>query len=116
MNINNKNINTKKVNIENEYANKEFGDALKDLMEQRNQLTYRKLAYMCKDELSIPFLQQMVKKKVLPPKDKFMEVIAAALGIRPDYFMEYRLRRCTEYLKKNPEYLNECYAKIKGAL
>lgn len=99
------------VNIKNEYTDKDFGDALKELMEQRD-ITYRKLAYICKDELSIPFLQQIATKKVLPPKDKFIKIIAEALNIKPDYFKEFRLRRCTEFLNQSPEALKECYSKI----
>jgi len=83
------------IDINNNYTNKDFGDALKEFMEDR-KLSYNQLAYKCK--LSPQFLQQIVTKKVLPPKDKFVILIAKALGVTPEYFREYRNRRLAEKL------------------
>lgn len=77
------------------YTNKDFGDALKELMELKG-LSYRQLSYKC--DLSYSFLQQMVKKTVLPPKDEFIKKISKALGVKPEYFKEWRNRRLSEKL------------------
>ena len=52
------------------YTNKDFRDALSDLLEDR-KLSYRKFTEKC--DLSFQFIQQIATKKALPPKDKFIE-------------------------------------------
>ena len=81
--------------IDNNYTNKEFGDALKDLMAIK-KLSYNQVSYLC--HLSPQYLQQIVTKKVLPPKDENIEKIAHAFGLKPEYFKEYRNRRLSEKL------------------
>jgi len=60
------------------------------------ELSYRQLSIKC--GLSFQFLQQLATKKALPPKDEFIEKIARALGVKPEYFKEYRQRRLAEKL------------------
>lgn len=97
------------INIDKNYTDKEFGDALRELIEKRDW-SYKQLA----DRAGITkgFVGQIINKDVLPPKDIYIKKIAEAFRIEPEYFMEYRLRRCTEYLSKNPEHLKECYSKV----
>ena len=82
--------------IDNTYTNKEFGDALKELMVVKN-LSYNQLAYIC--HLSPQYLQQIVTKKVLPPKDENIIKIAQGFGLQPQYFREYRSRRLSEKMQ-----------------
>ena len=91
------------MNIDNANTAEDFSDALKGLMHEK-KLSYNQLAYKCK--LSPQFLQQIVTKKVLPPKDKFVKVIAKSLNVEPEYFFEYRLRKLINLLKDNREYLD----------
>ena len=90
----------KDININNEYTNKDFGQALKELMDKK-KLSYHQLSYKC--ELTASYLQQIVTKKVLPPKDSNIEKIANAFGLKPEYFKEYRQRQL--YKKLNSENL-----------
>jgi len=91
------------MNIDNTNTAEDFSDALKGLMHER-ELSYNQLAYKCK--LSPQFLHQIVTKKVLPPKDKFIKAIAKSLNIEPEYFFEYRLRSLIKILNNHREYLD----------
>ncbi len=81
--------------ISNKFSNKEFGDALKELKEQKG-LSFMQIAVKCK--LSDSYLVQLANKKNLAPKDENIEKIAKALGVEPSYFKEYRNRRLSEKL------------------
>ena len=48
-----------------------------------------------------------MNNKVLAPKDEFIERIAVVFGVEPDYFFEYRLRRLTEFIRENRDFLDE---------
>lgn len=60
-----------------------------------------------KTGLSKAFLSDIMNNKVLAPKDEFIERIAVVLGVEPDYFFEYRLRRLTEFIRENRDFLDE---------
>jgi transcriptional regulator with XRE-family HTH domain len=92
------------------YTNKDFYLAFKDLKEKMN-LSLGQIAI--KTGLSKSFLSDIMNNKVLPPKDKFIEKIAKALGVESDYFFEYRLRRLTDFINENRDFLDYC---IKGRL
>jgi len=70
------------------YTDKSFHIAFKDLKEKLN-LSLGQISI--KTGLSKSFLSDIINNKVLPPKDKFIEKIARALGVEPEYFFEYRL-------------------------
>ena len=82
--------------------------AFKNLKEKLN-LSLGQIAI--KTGLSKSFLSDIMNNKVLPPKDEFIEKIAKALGVEPDYFFEYRLRRLTEFISENRGFLDECMDK-----
>jgi len=75
------------------YTNKDFSDALKELLEEK-KWSYNQLSYRC--ELSSQYLNQIVNKKSLPPKDENIIKIARAFNLEPGYFKEYRNRRLSE--------------------
>ncbi len=81
----------------------DFGDALKDMMGKR-ELSYNQLSYKC--GLTGQYLNQIVNRKSLPPKDENLLKIAKALEIEPEYFFEYRLRRLFNLLNDAREYLD----------
>ena len=85
------------------YTNEDFGNALKDMMEER-ELSYNQLSYKC--GLSGQYLNQIVNRKSLPPKDKNLVKIAKALKVGPEYFFEYRLRSLIKILNNHREYLD----------
>lgn len=109
-----------------EYTNKDFYIAFRELKEKA-KLTLGQIAV--KTGLSKSFLSDIMNKKVLPPKDEFIEKIAKALGVKPEYFKEYRQRRLAEKLntlnfhkesydiplsKKEIEYLKKIIEKHTG--
>lgn len=75
------------------YTNKDFSYALKELMDEK-KWSYNQLSYRC--ELSGQYLNQLVNKKSLPPKDENIKKIAKAFNLKPEYFKEYRNRRLSE--------------------
>ena len=96
-------MNTNKSNGK-KYTNEDFADALLELKEQSG-LSYMQIAI--KSELSDTYLVNIVKRKNLAPKDENIEKIAKALGVEPEYFFEYRLRRLVDFINENRKYLNE---------
>jgi len=87
-------VNTNKSNSE-KYTNKDFADALLELKEQSG-LSYMQIAI--KAGLSDTYLINIVKRKNLAPNDENIKKIARALGVKPEYFKEYRQRRLAEKL------------------
>ena len=81
-----------------------FCVAFKDLKGKLN-LSLGQIAI--KTGLSKSFLSDIMNNKVLPPKDEFIEKIARALGVKPDYFFEYRLRRLTDFINENRDFLDD---------
>ncbi len=87
------------------YTDKSFHIAFKDLKENLN-LSLGQISI--KTGLSKSFLSDIINNKVLPPKDQFIEKIAKALKVEPEYFFEYRLRRLTDFINENRDFLNSC--------
>jgi transcriptional regulator with XRE-family HTH domain len=77
-----------------------FPTALKGLMEERH-LSYRQLAY--KTQLSAGYLNHLTKGTRPVPSDPVIAVIARALCVEPDFFLEYRLRQVARVLARAPE-------------
>ena len=87
------------------YTDKSFHIAFKDLKEKLN-LSLGQISI--KTRISKSFLSDIINNKVLPPKDKFIEKIARALGVEPEYFFEYRHRRLNDFINKNRDFLECC--------
>ena len=85
------------------HSEENFYIAFKNLKESLN-LSLGQIAI--KTGLSKSFLSDIMNNKVLPPKDEFIEKIAKALSVEPDYFFEYRLRRLTDFINENRESLD----------
>ena len=82
------------------YTNKDFNIALKGLLDEK-KWSYNQLSYRC--ELSGQYLNQLVNKKSLPPKDENIRKIAKAFNLAPEYFKEYRNRRLSEKMLQTDE-------------
>lgn len=86
-------------------TNENFHIAFRELKDKLNL----SLGYISiKTGLSKAFLSDIMNNKVLAPKDEFIERIAIVFGVEPDYFFEYRLRRLTEFIRENRDFLDEC--------
>jgi transcriptional regulator with XRE-family HTH domain len=90
----------------NRFSQEQFPDALKGLMEERH-LSYRQLAY--KTKLSAGYLNHLTKGTRPVPSDPVIEVIAEALLVEPDFFVEYRLRQVAEVLGGAPALTDQLY-------
>ena len=90
----------------NRFSQHRFPAALKELMEERN-LSYRQLAY--KTKLSAGYLNHLTKGTRPVPADQVIAVIAEALRVAPDFFLEYRLRQVACVLDQSPALADKLY-------
>lgn len=90
----------------NRFSQARFPVALKGLMDERH-LSYRQLAY--KTKLSAGYLNHLTKGTRPVPADPVIAVIAEALCVQPDFFLEYRLRQVTDVLDRAPDLADKLY-------
>ena len=90
----------------NRFSQERFPVALKGLMDER-QLSYRQLAY--KTKLSAGYLNHLTKGTRPVPADPVIAVIAEALHVEPDFFLEYRLRQVACVLDQAPALADKLY-------
>ena len=90
----------------NRFSQERFPLALKGLMDERH-LSYRQLAY--KTKLSAGYLNHLTKGTRPVPADAVMAVIAEALCVEPDFFVEYRLRQVADVLDGDPALADKLY-------
>jgi transcriptional regulator with XRE-family HTH domain len=74
-------------------------------------ITYRGLAE--KTQLSAGYLNHLVHGNRPVPSDDVVNKLATALGVEPEYFLEYRLRVITEKLERMPELLDRLYRRLQ---
>ena len=90
----------------NRFSQERFPLALKGLMEERH-LSYRQLAY--KTKLSAGYLNHLTKGTRPVPADLVLAVLAEALCVEPDFFVEYRLRQVARVLGDAPVLADQLY-------
>lgn len=90
----------------NRFSQDRFPGALKGLMEERH-LSYRQLAY--KTKLSAGYLNHLTKGTRPVPADPVLAVLAEALCVEPDFFVEYRLRQVACVLDEAPILADKLY-------
>jgi transcriptional regulator with XRE-family HTH domain len=90
----------------NRFSQERFPSALKGLMDERH-LSYRQLAY--KTKLSAGYLNHLTKGTRPVPADSVIAVIAEALLVEPDFFLEFRLRQVASVLDESPGVADKLY-------
>jgi transcriptional regulator with XRE-family HTH domain len=90
----------------NRFSQEAFPEALKGLMEERH-LSYRQLAY--KTKLSAGYLNHLTKGTRPVPADPVIAVVAEALCVEPDFFVEFRLRQVAGVLGDSPALADKLY-------
>ncbi len=90
----------------NRFSQERFPEALKSLMDER-RLSYRQLAY--KTKLSAGYLNHLTKATRPVPADPVVAVIAEALCVEPDFFIEFRLRQLVTVLDGAPLLTDKLY-------
>jgi transcriptional regulator with XRE-family HTH domain len=88
------------------FTRERFPDALRGLMAERH-LSYRQLAY--KTQLSAGYLNHLTKGTRPVPADNVIAVIATALCVEPDFFLEYRLRQVSYVLDQSTQLIDGLY-------
>ncbi len=86
-----------------------FGPTVERLMNETG-VTYRALAD--KTKLSAGYLNHLVHGNRPVPSNDVVETLAAALGVEPEHFREYRLRVITEKLEAMPELIDRLYKRL----
>lgn len=91
------------------YSNESFGVTLERLMGETG-LTYRGLA--TKTNLSAGYLNHLVHGNRPVPSEDVVGRLAAALGVEPEHFREYRLRVIAGRLEEMPDLIDRLYRKL----
>ena len=91
------------------FSSEPFGPTLERLMTDTG-VTYRGLADTA--DLSAGYLNHIVHGNRPVPADDVIERIASALGVEPEHFREYRLRRITARLEQMPELIDRLYRRL----
>ena len=91
------------------FSDEAFGPTIERLMAE-NGITYRGLA--TKAKLSAGYLNHLVHGNRPVPSNDVIRTLAAALGVEPEHFREYRLRVITERLEKMPEVIDRLYRRF----
>jgi transcriptional regulator with XRE-family HTH domain len=93
------------------FSEEPFGATVERLMNERG-ITYRGLADLT--ELSAGYLNHLVHGNRPVPSNDVVERLAAALGVEPEHFREYRLRVVTERLEAMPEMIDRLYRRLES--
>jgi len=91
------------------FSEEPFGPTMERLMDESG-LTYRALA--SKTRLSAGYLNHVVHGNRPVPSNDIVERLAAALGVEPEHFLEYRVRTITERLERMPELVDRLYRRL----
>jgi transcriptional regulator with XRE-family HTH domain len=91
------------------YSEDDFGATIERLMSETG-LTYRGLA--AKTDLSAGYLNHLVHGNRPVPSKEVVGRLAAALGVEPEYFREYRLRVISDRLGEMPDLVDRLYKKL----
>ncbi len=91
------------------FSSEPFGPTVERLMNE-NGITYRGLAD--KTNLSAGYLNHLVHGNRPVPSNEVVQSLAAALGVEPEHFREYRLRVITERLERMPDLIDRLYKRL----
>jgi transcriptional regulator with XRE-family HTH domain len=91
------------------FSDEPFGPTVERLMVEAG-VTYRALAETT--GLSAGYLNHLVHGNRPVPSDDVIKTLAAALGVEPEHFREYRLRVITERLEAMPELIDRLYRRL----
>jgi transcriptional regulator with XRE-family HTH domain len=91
------------------FSDEPFGPTVEHLMVDSG-VTYRELA--ARTKLSAGYLNHLVHGNRPVPSDDVVETLADALGVEPEHFREYRLRRITARLEAMPELIDRLYRRL----
>jgi transcriptional regulator with XRE-family HTH domain len=91
------------------FSEEPFGPTVERLMGE-SRITYRALAD--KTKLSAGYLNHLVHGNRPVPSNDVVEKLAAALGVEPEHFREFRLRVITDRLEAMPDMIDRLYKRL----
>jgi transcriptional regulator with XRE-family HTH domain len=91
------------------FSEEPFGATIERLMVERG-LTYRGLA--AETGLSAGYLNHLVHGNRPVPSKEVVARLAAALGVEPQHFREYRLRVISDRLEEMPDLVDRLYRRL----
>lgn len=91
------------------YASEPLGPAIERLMAETG-ITYRALAE--KTSLSAGYLNHIVHGNRRVPSTEVISRIAKALGVKPDFFREVRVRIIIDKLEQTPALVDRLYKRL----
>ena len=91
------------------FSEEDFGRTIERLMAETG-LTYRGLA--AKTGLSAGYLNHLVHGNRPVPSKDVVARLAAALGVEPEHFREYRLRVIADRLEERPDLVDRLYRRL----
>ena len=91
------------------FSEEGFGETVERLMDEQG-VTYRQLA--ARTGLSAGYLNHLVHGNRPVPSNDVVEKLAAALGVEPEHFREYRLRVITDRLEAMPDMIDRLYKRL----
>ncbi len=91
------------------FSEEPFGATLERLMGEAG-VTYRGLAELT--DLSAGYLNHLVHGNRPVPSRDIVVRLAAALGVEPEHFREYRLRVISDRLEQMPDLIDRLYKKL----
>ena len=91
------------------FSTEPFGATIERLMDE-TATTYRGLAD--KTGLSAGYLNHLVHGNRPVPSNDVMQALAAALGVEPEHFREYRLRVIADRLEEMPDLVDRLYKRL----
>ena len=91
------------------FSDQPFGPTVARLMADSG-VTYRALAD--RTNLSAGYLNHLVHGNRPVPSNDVVETLAAALGVAPEHFREYRLRVIAERLEQMPQLIDRLYKRL----
>lgn len=94
---------------ERSYSSEPLGETLVALMKEQ-RVTFRALA--ARSGLSAGYLNHIVHGNRPVPSNDVLARLAAALGVEPEHFREYRLRVITERLERMPGLVDELFERL----
>ena len=91
------------------FSSESFGKTIQTLMAETGT-TYRALAE--RTNLSAGYLNHIVHGNRPVPSDGVVRSLAAALGVEPEHFREFRIRVITERLEQMPDLVDRLYNRL----
>ncbi len=91
------------------FSEEPFGPTVAKLMDEKG-VTYRGLG--AETGLSAGYLNHLVHGNRPVPSDEVVERLAGSLGVEPEHFLEYRIRKITTQLERMPELVDRLYRRL----